>query len=86
MKNSPELIRLRSLTNDELLDFYWEQRLSHAQIAEKFDTNRAVVQRLLQKRGITARTNAESQSAINEWRSPNLTSQQEQLIYGSNIS
>ena len=83
MKNSPELLRLRSLTTDDLSDLYCHQRLSHSQIAERFDVSRTAVQNVLRHHGIDGRSNAESQTAINHHRTPVLCPEQEQLIYGS---
>ncbi len=72
-----------NLNEKELRHLYFNCNLSHAQIGIKGGGSRRSVQRLFKKYGIQSRTNAESQTAINETRSPILTEQQKQLIYGS---
>jgi hypothetical protein len=72
-----------NLDEMDLWRLYIDSRLSHAQIADNVGCSRTCIQRLCKKYGILSRTNAESQTAMNETRSPIFTEQQEQLIYGS---
>lgn len=71
------------LSESELRHLYFDCNLSHAQIGEKVGCSRSSVQRLFNRYSLKARTNAESQTAINITRTPELNEQQYQLIYGS---
>lgn len=82
-KNSPELLKLRSTSAEELYYLYWNKKYSHEQIARIYKVSPTAVKNLYLKNNIKSRTNAESQSAINEHRKINLSFLQEQLIYGS---
>lgn len=82
-KNSLELENIRNQETSELLDLYWEQGLSHTQIADTFKVSPTAVRNLFQSRDIKSRTNAQSQTAINKHRFKKLNYLQEQLVYGS---
>lgn len=70
-------------SKDQLLELYFGQNLSHVQIAEQLGSSSSSVRRAFQKYNIKSRTNAESQTSINITRTPNLSNEQKQLIYGS---
>ncbi len=72
-----------SLSKMDLQQLYFDCHLSQSQIAAKEGCSRSCISRLFKKYGMQPRTNAESQTAINITRSPTLTEQQKQLIYGS---
>lgn len=80
-KNSPELIRLRSLSEKDVINLYQDQKLSHKQISELFKVSRTAVQNIFKKYRLRGRSNAESQRAINEGRFQ-INPEQEQLILG----
>lgn len=71
------------LSELELHHLYFDCNLSHAQIGDKVGCSRSSVWRLFNRYRLQPRTNAESQTAINITRTPELSEQQYQLIYGS---
>ena len=55
-KNSPELIKLRNLSTEELYNLYWNKKYSFVKISKLFGVSSGTVMNIFKSRGIKKRT------------------------------
>ena len=71
-KNSKELQRVRALPVSKLSELYWNQKLSHTQIADMFKVSPTAIRNLFKCHKIKSRTNGESKKRNNVYANSNV--------------